>query len=390
MIKIVKKIPLCNNTKDNYSSITYYCDHYYATMPNCNIVNKLDNCLRKVCKFDANIPFNSISNGNECNTFYLSSKDEVNKIYKTDNRFKPLTNIKLSVPSNMIGKIKSIFFNKYECKILITTEKNVYSVTKEGNFIKEEVNIDEFSECKKRNEVSYPNCCNCGVREPVKNKNKNIVFTAGGYFCGYKYVAYTKNNSCYLAKISENGNIIKKSYIGDNITINSIFEKCNNLEFLVTTDAGYNYIYITNLCCRRKCKDCCNCGNDCCYDNEGYCEDECFDCSSCFTECYEEEYCCSDEECCSEHSKCNCEKNICDIIESIAYIEVGLSHILNAEGEKVQKILECSDSCDEILKVNESVNKTIYNITTLEHILLGKLELAKDCLCKKKENECEE
>jgi hypothetical protein len=76
--------------------------------------------------------------------------------------------------------------------------------------------------------------------------------------------------------------------------------------------------------------------------------------------------------------------SITDIVESVALEQTALSHILNAEGEKIQKILEderCATSNSDILKVNESVQTTINSITRLETILQGKLELFKYCLC---------
>ncbi|MEG1457528.1 MAG: hypothetical protein RSC57_02920 [Bacilli bacterium] len=67
------------------------------------------------------------------------------------------------------------------------------------------------------------------------------------------------------------------------------------------------------------------------------------------------------------------------VVESIALIEAALSHILNAEGEKIQKIIAISTDPCELLKVNESVNRVIKNITFLEHVLYEKLELASNC-----------
>lgn len=83
-------------------------------------------------------------------------------------------------------------------------------------------------------------------------------------------------------------------------------------------------------------------------------------------------------------------ESITDIVESVALEQTALSHILNAEGEKIQKVLEICDfnkekcnNCDtdNILKVNESVQTTINAVTRLETVLHGKLELFKNCLC---------
>lgn len=71
-----------------------------------------------------------------------------------------------------------------------------------------------------------------------------------------------------------------------------------------------------------------------------------------------------------------------DIMESIALMETSLSHILNAEGEKIQKVLATTDDIDKILCVNREVNKAIVNATHLEHTLYAKLSALCDCgLC---------
>ncbi|MEG2322235.1 MAG: hypothetical protein RSB71_01975 [Bacilli bacterium] len=72
---------------------------------------------------------------------------------------------------------------------------------------------------------------------------------------------------------------------------------------------------------------------------------------------------------------------ITDIIESVALEQTALSHILNAEGEKIQKALAISTTNNELLAVNKSVQTMVNSITRLETILQGKLELFGDCLC---------
>ena len=75
------------------------------------------------------------------------------------------------------------------------------------------------------------------------------------------------------------------------------------------------------------------------------------------------------------------------MLASVAFEELGLAHIINAEGEKIQKAVCVSDSVCELIRVNDSVSKTITNITLLEQILLNKLEIVhnKNCCF----NECD-
>lgn len=72
---------------------------------------------------------------------------------------------------------------------------------------------------------------------------------------------------------------------------------------------------------------------------------------------------------------------ITDIITSVALEQTALSHIINAEGEKIQKIVASSHTAEEMLAVNKSVEAMLGAVTRLEMVLHGKLDLFKDCLC---------
>ena len=61
------------------------------------------------------------------------------------------------------------------------------------------------------------------------------------------------------------------------------------------------------------------------------------------------------------------------ILVSIALEEIGLSHIINAEGEKIQGVVEAlncgkASVCD-VLKVNKSVSDTLRNVLKKEILL---------------------
>lgn len=75
------------------------------------------------------------------------------------------------------------------------------------------------------------------------------------------------------------------------------------------------------------------------------------------------------------------EQAVSDIIESVALQQTGLSHILNAEGEKIQAVLELATTTEELLSVNYSVQSMVSSITRLEMLLQSKLELFKNCIC---------
>ena len=64
------------------------------------------------------------------------------------------------------------------------------------------------------------------------------------------------------------------------------------------------------------------------------------------------------------------------ILSSIALEETALSHIINAEGEKIQHILKTSCSNTEILAVNKSVDNLLETIMQNQIILKSKMESA--------------
>lgn len=66
---------------------------------------------------------------------------------------------------------------------------------------------------------------------------------------------------------------------------------------------------------------------------------------------------------------------ITDLFASVALEQTALSHILNAEGKKIQKAKQLNLSQQDMLKINDSVKDMTDAITHLECILQGKLAL---------------
>ena len=64
---------------------------------------------------------------------------------------------------------------------------------------------------------------------------------------------------------------------------------------------------------------------------------------------------------------------VANILASIALEEASIAHILNAEGEKIQKIIAVSDNSDELVAVNNSVRDLVVEVTEFEKTLLEKL-----------------
>ncbi|SHJ98167.1 Collagen triple helix repeat-containing protein [Anaerocolumna jejuensis DSM 15929] len=81
------------------------------------------------------------------------------------------------------------------------------------------------------------------------------------------------------------------------------------------------------------------------------------------------------------------EKALNMILASIALEEVGLSHIINAEGEKIQYVINelhkktgCSASVDDILSVNKSVESLIDALMQMQIFLKNKMDHVLDVM----------
>jgi len=69
-----------------------------------------------------------------------------------------------------------------------------------------------------------------------------------------------------------------------------------------------------------------------------------------------------------------CNKACNDLLESVALVETALSHILNAEGEKMQAMIGMDDvTAAQLLKLNRSAARLIGSASRLEAILQVKL-----------------
>lgn len=73
---------------------------------------------------------------------------------------------------------------------------------------------------------------------------------------------------------------------------------------------------------------------------------------------------------------------ITDLLTSVALQQAALSHILNAEGEKLQKILSMEQITPEtVLQTNSSVESMVNSISKLESVLADKIALFEGCIC---------
>lgn len=347
MNEIMKKIPL-KNCKETYIS-TIFTNNSYKLLPKCkkqiDIYNK---CLKKICTNNVCDEYTYITTCKCQSTYLVVKHNDNNHLYILDEYYNEIDTIKLMVPKEYQKQILSIYYDNISNKIIITIENMVYSTTSEGNFIKNELSPVATKEIANTS-VRIPNYRTCCYTHPL------VQLTSASIICGELYISYIKNNSSYISSISKNGNIVSTNFIEDEIIIRQIFMVKNTINLLVVKQNKYDYIYILDKCSKQMKNTC---------DILGNCECR-VDIPSC------------------KPSKCN---NIEDVIESVALMETALAHILNAEGEKIQKAVKIACNCCDLIKVNESVAKTISNATILEQLLVEKLSIAIEYeKCKKKD-----
>lgn len=71
---------------------------------------------------------------------------------------------------------------------------------------------------------------------------------------------------------------------------------------------------------------------------------------------------------------------ITDIITSVALEQAALAHILNAEGEKLQRVIGSTADVNRLLDTNRSVERMVNAVSRLELVLQSKLDLFQDCI----------
>lgn len=76
------------------------------------------------------------------------------------------------------------------------------------------------------------------------------------------------------------------------------------------------------------------------------------------------------------------EDSVADIISSVAAEESAIAHILNAESEKLQAIINMPDvTAQDLMAANRSVKNAVDTVIQLENALKNKLSMFSDMIC---------
>lgn len=298
--------------------------HYYFTTICDNVILKYNSCFELIEAITTKRRYTAMCYDSKDNVFWATSPDELSCIYKLDSDFVEIDRVCL----NLCANITALSYCCCDDSLMIAIADSVYK-------------LDKCTE-KYVKAFTFRDCLVTGILS----------------VCPVLIITLTNSREQIICLIDSCKHIccrfyVPKRYMAESMTFVPRKHTSHlNFNTLLTKKGCYSYI----AKCKLKCCD------------FHFCIDECNNCL--LKDCYDD---------CECHNKCSN-----NIVESVAKIEVAISRILNAEGEKLKKVLSSTDDVDEILCVNREVNQTIVNATHLEQVLYDKLATL-DCDCQKKQ-----
>lgn len=356
-----------------YEGIAFDGCYFYLTAQDTICV--FDLSMKKLHQIKTCQRFTSICYDPCFDCFWALSASRSQYAYRLNRMLSEIDRIELPY---QYGKPSGISCSEDDNELLIATGENLYSISKSGG----------MSMCKIKYRHKTMSVCVCACAASKGCLCYGILGDAN---------TVRQFNPCGMSC----GIILPEGYI----LVDMSCGRCDHEAFFLAIKDNCYYRIIRcyedtckcfapreESCCDSCCEPCVESYCDPC--QEEYCDE------SCPQPCHEEEYdescnedldvCCDDCEnlccdlCSNKHRNPCKEQGLSDIIESIALIEAALSHILNAEGEKLQKILEISDEPEVLLETNKSISSTISKVTHLEYVLFEKLKMVQEL------SECQE
>ncbi len=313
------------------------CNYYFTLACECRIV-KTDTCFKTKKYFETCRVYDAICYDPKEHCFWASSKKYCNKLFKLNCRMFEIDCISVACNANH-GNITGLSYNCCNNSLIVSFANLVIEVKKQNH----ETNILYLS-------------------------NGESILSVLSISPGY-IISSSANKKQYIRILDKCGKQIDclclktKDIIKDMLFNPCVKCKKHFIVFLIMKCGCYPHLckhHVSSeelgyrICCEnfKVCKNCC------------------------------------DENTCDERD------TYADVMESVALMEAALSHILNAEGEKLQKVLKDTNDVDKLISVNKEINKTIINATHLEHVLHAKLMAltdSKDCFKDKKDKcKCDE
>ncbi len=287
---------------------------------------------------------------------FVTKVGDNQNLYVLDSNQNEVDKVILNLPSSDYNRdIQGIAYDPDLSKIYIAHNDKVFSVNNQGDFIKNELNEQTLNSISNMT-LSSTNRSSCGRIISTSSTSPDI--NALGIADNNLLVTYQKGGSNFLAKVTPNGNLVNNRHIDDGVVPSTIMETYNGIHVLATKDNSYDYLYTFDKNINRK--NCCEIILD------GECR--------------------VDIEC--EDGPCNLDGSLCEVVRSVALIENALAKLINCESDKVKAAINKAKCTRELVEINNSVSRTITNISMLEQTLKEKLEVALE-IYEKRHPDCE-
>ncbi len=302
--------------------------------------------IKSICDNSLLANYSSFTSCGNKGFFVTKPNDNLNA-YVLDSNLNEIDKVSFNIPNQSYNKtIEDIAYDPDLNKLYVAHSNKIFSINNQGDFIKDEVTLNSINNANLA-------CCN-----KINTGNNNASFNSLEFIDNNLLTTYNKNGSSFIAKVTPNGNVVNEQHIDDDITPTNIFNTSSSVNILATKNDNYQYFYTFD-----KTKAFNIPRENCCHI---ILNDECR----------------IDLEC--PAFPCSLNGSLCEVIRSIALIEQGIAKIIDSESKKIKSAIDNKSCNKELIDINNSVSKTIMNISMLEQMLKEKLEVALTIY----ENEC--
>lgn len=322
MFEEKSKTPLPSLYGERYRGIAYDGCHFYLTVRcECAIV-QLSPCFEREQCFETRREYGAFCYDPEECCFWATAENCPSILYKLDECFREIDCITVRSPGGCMGSMTGVSYDCCEHKLLVSFADGI---------------------------VRFHPDCPCEAETVVKAKREWFLGVLS--LCPYLLCYCMEDSKGSICVYTHCGELLNQVPVPCDFGLEgAVFWPCvkdfGQCHFCVlrTKHCTYPYLWDYVLTCDAVCQTLCPCNYALCRRCPPSCGDACE-----------------------------------DVLESIALMEAALAHILNAEGEKIQKAVASTDDTCKLLAVNESVNKTLSKAIFLEQLLCCKLESLGDC-----------
>lgn len=324
MFEQKSQIPLPSLCGERYQGIAYDGCHFYLTVRCECLIVQLSPCFEREQCFETRRAYCALCYDLDEHCFWATAENCRSTLYKLNKSFQEIDRITVHSPAGCFGAITGVSYDCCEHILLVSFADGILRVDPD---------------------------CPCKAETVVSAKREWFL----GVLSLFPYIL------CYC---NEGGKESIRLYSHCGLLLDQVNAPCGfGLESAVFWPCAKDFPHCHFCVLRTK-----HCAYAYLCDYVLTCDAICGTVAPCNYElCHN---CPCPEPCCNP-----CE----DVLESIALMEAALAHILNAEGEKIQKAVDSADDTYALLAVNQSVNKTLSKAICLEQLLCCKLESLSEC-----------